>query len=91
MIGYIIKDKNVYHVDYEECDVDIHEGHEHISLNMFENFYWSYRLYKNPKDAFIDIRKNIEEEYNKIINQKESLENQLKEIDLKLMEIEDDN
>ena len=22
----------------KECDVDIHEGHEHISLNMFENF-----------------------------------------------------
>lgn len=90
MNGYIIKDKNVYCVDYEEIDVNIVEEHEHISLNMFGNFYWSYKLYKDPKDAFIDIRNSIEEEYNKIIIQKETLENKLKDIDLKLKEIEND-
>lgn len=91
MIGWIIKDKDVYHIEFEECDVNTIGEHEHISLNMFGNFYWSYKLYKDPKDAFIDLRSDINDDYNKIILQKESLENKLKDIDLKLKEIEDDN
>lgn len=90
MIGWVIKDKNVYHTEFEECNVDDSGEFEQISINMVGNFYWSYRLYRNPKDAFIDLKSEINDEYNKIISQKEDLEKKLNEIEQTLKEIEND-